>query len=265
MDFYWSIVYGFIQGVTEFLPISSSGHLALIPYFFKLEDPGVLFDLLMHLGTAFAVILYFRKEVYSLILELKKLIIDRDVENTSFIQNFIISTFGSFLLILLIKDFAFDYGRSAKIIGFNFILFGILMFIADKKKNLGVDLTKKRNLKMSLLIGLSQSLAVFPGVSRSGATLSSSRFLGMGRVEASRFSFLLSLPVILGSIVFKVPEILGGSIPHVEVSVMVSGIIFSFLFGIITIHVFLKLIAKIGLVYFSIYRVLIGVLLIFLS
>jgi undecaprenyl-diphosphatase len=265
MDFGWALFYGFIQGVSEFLPISSSGHLALIPFFFKLEDPGVLFDLLMHLGTAIAVILYFRKEVYELIIEFKNLLITRNLKESVFVQNFLLSTFASFVLILAIKDISFSYGRAANIIGFNFIFFGILMYFADKKGNKGVDLTKQKSLKNSILIGLSQSLAVFPGVSRSGITLTSSRYLGMGRVEASRFSFLLSLPVIIGGILFKIPEIMNGSIESVDYSIMIFGILFSFLFGIITIHIFLKMIAKIGLVYFSIYRVAVGVLLVYLS
>jgi undecaprenyl-diphosphatase len=265
MDFSWSVFYGFIQGVTEFLPISSSGHLALIPYFFELKDPGVLFDLLMHLGTAIAVILYFHKEVLRLIKETILLLVKRNLKETVFVQNFIIATIASFVLILLIKDLAFEYGRTAKIIGFNFIVFGILMYLADRKESKNVDLTSQSKLKKALFIGLSQSLAVFPGVSRSGITLTSSRYLGLGRVEASRFSFLLSLPVIVGSIIFKIPDIMGGSIENVSYPIMVSGIFFSFFFGLITIHFFLKLIAKIGLVYFSIYRILIGLFLIYLS
>jgi undecaprenyl-diphosphatase len=265
MGFGWALLYGFIQGVTEFLPVSSSGHLALIPYFFELKDPGVLFDLLMHLGTALAVILYFNKEVKTLILEFKNLLFTRNFKESVFVQNFLLSTVASFILIMAIKDISFSYGRAANIIGFNFIFFGILMFLADRKVGRDIDLTKKKNLKLSILIGLSQSLAVFPGVSRSGITLTSSRYLGMGRVQASRFSFLLSLPVIIGGIIFKIPEILNGSIQSVDYSVMAFGIFFSFLFGIVTIHIFLKLIAKIGLVYFSLYRIVIGALLIYLS
>lgn len=265
MTYLWALFYGFIQGLSEFLPVSSSGHLALIPYFFKLTDPGVVFDLMMHLGTAIAVILYFKSEVKRLISESLRIIFKRDFNSTVFAQNFIWATICSFVLILLIKDLAFTFGRTAKFIGFNFIFFGILMYFSDRSEGKGLDLTEVKNYKKSMIVGLSQALAVFPGVSRSGITLTSSRFLGMGRVEASRFSFLLSLPVILGSIIFKVPELLDGSATNVGLDIMFLGIIFSFFFGIITIHFFLKMIAKIGLVYFSIYRVIIGSLLIYLS
>jgi undecaprenyl-diphosphatase len=238
--------------------VSSSGHLALLPYFFELKDPGVIFDLLMHLGTAIAVILYFHKEIKRLILEFMSLIFHRNLKDTFFVQNFLISTFFSFCLILIIKGVALDYGRTSLLIGINFIVFGLFMYLADKKKPTGLDLTKKRGLKEAIIIGLSQSLAIFPGVSRSGITLTSSRLLGMDRIEAGRFSFLLSLPVILGSIVFKLPDIMSGNATYVSPLVIAIGVLSSFLFGIVTIHFFLKLIGRLGLVYFSIYRVIIG-------
>lgn len=261
----WAVFYGFIQGVAEFLPISSSGHLALIPFVFDLKDPGVVFDLTLHLGTAIAVILYFHKDVKELICEGLLLLKNRNIKECSFLVNFISATFFSFLLILVIKGIAFKYGRNPIFIGVNLIVFGVLMWIADLKKSKGIDLTKDLDLKRSALIGISQSLAVFPGVSRSGATLTSSRMLGLGRVEASRFSFLLSLPVILGSIVFKLPELIAGDATSASGSLMAGGIFFSFLFGIVTIHFFLKLIAKAGLVYFTIYRVIIGAILLYFS
>jgi undecaprenyl-diphosphatase len=265
MSEYWALFYGFIQGVSEFLPISSSGHLALIPYFFELKDPGVIFDLLMHVGTAVAVILYFRKEVARLISEGLRLVFKRDIAGTIFCQNFLIATAFSFILILLIKDFALAHGRAPKVIGFNFIFFSILMYFSDRKPGGELDLTKVSGVKKSIIIGLSQSLAIFPGVSRSGITLTTSRYLGMNRVDASRFSFLLSLPVILGSVVFKLPEIMSGEATPVSFNIIIIGVISSFLFGIITIHFFLKVISKLGLGYLSLYRVLVGILLVYMA
>ena len=262
MSIIWAFIYGIIQGATEFLPVSSSGHLALLPYFFEINDPGIIFDLLMHLGTAIAVILYFHKEIKRLAQESFYLLVKRNLTETVFLQNFLLSTFFSFCLILLIKGVALEFGRSSLFIGVNFIVFGILMYLADKRVPKGLDLTKKRGLKEAILIGLSQSLAIFPGVSRSGITLTTSRFLGMDRLEAGRFSFLLSLPIILGSIVFKLPDILSGNATYVSTDIIIVGILSSFVVGLLTIHFFLKLIGKIGLVYFSLYRVLLGVILI---
>lgn len=260
----FAILYGFIQGLTEFLPVSSSGHLAIVPFFLELKDPGVVFDLMMHLGTALAVILYFYKDVLRLAREYLYVLLQKDLQNTVFAQNFFIATLSSFILILLIKDLAFEYGRSPTFIASNLFCFGALMFFSDRSKKSGLDLTESFDWKKSCLVGLSQSLAVFPGVSRSGITLTSSRFLGMGRVEASRFSFLLSLPVILGSIIFKLPEVLSGGATYVSAEIMFIGVFSSFVFGLITIHFFLKLIAKIGLGVFFIYRAILAGILFYL-
>lgn len=264
MSSYWALIYGFIQGVSEFLPISSSGHLALLPYFFELKDPGVIFDLLMHLGTAIAVLLYFHKEVKVLIEQFLLLVFKRNTTDTVFVQNFLMATFFSFVLILILKKTALTYGRTSLFIGINFIVFGILMFLSDRLKPKGLNLLEVKGWKQSILIGLSQSIAIFPGVSRSGITLTTSRALGMGRYEAGKFSFLLSIPVILGSIVFKLPDILSGEATYVSPLIIFVGIFSSFIFGLLTIHYFLKLISKIGLAYFSLYRIIIGVSLIYL-
>ena len=199
------------------------------------------------------------------VIEYVKLIVKRDFKTTLFAQNFLVATFFSFVLILFIKDVAFKFGRAPLIIGLNFIFFGALMYWADLKLANGLDLTRVKNWKASIIIGLSQSLAVFPGVSRSGITLTTSRYLGMTRLEASRFSFLLSLPVILGSIIFKLPDIIAGNATPVSFSLVVIGILSSFFFGLITIHFFLKVISKVGLKYFSFYRIIIGSVLIYLS
>lgn len=265
MSFEWALFYGFVQGISEFLPISSSGHLALIPFFMNLRDPGVVFDLLMHLGTAFAVIIYFWRELKELWLQMLSYVFRTNKKETSFFKNFVISTFATLILIILLKKVAFDFGRQPLIIGINFVVFGVLMFLADLREGRDLDLTKTTAKKNALLIGLAQGLAIFPGVSRSGITLTIARSLKINRLQASRYSFLLSLPIIIGSIIFKLPEIMNGTAVSVEPSIMLSGVIFSFLFGIVTIHFFLKLIAKIGLIYFSLYRVLIGLILIYLS
>lgn len=261
----WALFYGLVQGVTEFLPVSSSGHLALIPYFMNLTDPGVLFDLMMHLGTALAVILYFKKEVIDLIKQMKSFLLRDKKTDTSFFKNFAISTFFSIIFILILKKSAFEFGRAPLIIGINFIVFGILMYLSDRREGEDIDLTQSRENRPAVLIGIAQSLAIFPGVSRSGITLTVARGLKINRYQASRYSFLLSLPIIIGSIAFKIPEILSGEAAMVDQGVLLAGILFSFLFGIITIHFFLKLIARVGLVYFAIYRVLIGALLVYLS
>lgn len=265
MDILWAIVYGVIQGLTEFLPISSSGHLALLPKFFEVKDPGVVFDLVMHVGTAFAVIIYFRKDILKLITETIYLVSKNPKgHHGPFAFNFIAATVSSVFMILVLKDIAFAYGRTSTFIAFNLMFFGILMWISDRAKDEAVDLVKTRNIKKSIIIGVAQSLAVFPGVSRSGATLTAGRFLKMERQDASRFSFLLSLPIILASVAYKLPEILKGEAISVDPMIILAGILVSFLCGILTIHFFLKFIAKTGLVYFSVYRIILGIVILIL-
>jgi undecaprenyl-diphosphatase len=267
MDSFSAIIYGVIQGFAEFIPVSSSGHLALLPHFLKIEDPGVVFDLIMHLGTAFAVILYFRKEVFLLITSFFRLFNffrGRKVENCELINNMLISTVVTFVFAILFKAFASSYGRNKYAIAFNLIFWGLLMFIADRKKydeRAKIQLDKSLRPKMASFIGLFQGLAIFPGVSRSGSTLTISRMLGLSRKEASRYSFLLSLPVILGGIILELPKIDFNEASFTISSCVIGGLT-SFFVGLLTIHLFLKIIERLGLGVFSLYRFLLGILVI---
>ena len=264
MNEIWAFIYGAIQGITEFLPISSSGHLALIPKFFPLEDPGVIFDLVMHVGTAFAVMVYFKKDIISLFKEGIEILVKKDIKETGFFfQNFVFATIVSFVSIILIKDLAFAYGRTSLFIAINLMVFGVLMYLSDRTKSQDVDLVRKKDFKRAFVIGLAQSFAVFPGVSRSGITLTAARFSKLSRIEASRFSFLLSLPIILASVVYKLPEIIKGDAIAVDFGVITVGIIVSFVVGILSIHFFLKFIAKMGLWVFMIYRIVLGAVILF--
>ena len=260
MNELWAILYGLIQGITEFLPVSSSGHLALIPKISGIDDPGVVFDLVMHLGTALAIIIYYNKDIKALIDELCLIIKDKSLEKGHFFQNFIVATFCSFVFILLIKNSALAFGRSGTLIGVNLIAFGIIMFVSDLNIENKFSLVDNKSYKRSIFIGIFQSLAIFPGVSRSGITLTAARFTGLSRIEASRFSFLLSLPIIFASIIYKIPDILTGTAIIVNPINILIGIISSFIFGLLTIHFFVRIISKVGLGIFTVYRIVLGVL-----
>lgn len=257
------IVYGFIQGVAEFLPISSSAHLALLPYFLKIKDPGVTFDLMMHLGTALAVIIYFYRDLFNYCKALpESLSFKKNVSPAAhFTRNLLIATMTTIVMAVFLKDLGATLGRQPIFIIVNLMIFGLYMWWSDKR---GIDslplLDQKLEAKKSFLIGFAQGLAIFPGVSRSGATIATSRHLGVNREEASRFSFLLSLPIILAGALVKLPETLSGQHTFV-LSECLWGILFSFIFGILTISVFMKMIKKIGLVYFTVYRFLLGLVL----
>tara|TARA_R110002072_G_scaffold276051_1_gene437548 strand:+ start:298278 stop:299072 length:795 start_codon:yes stop_codon:yes gene_type:complete len=259
VDYFFAIIYGIIQGLTEFLPVSSSGHLALMPMFFEFKDPGVIFDLAMHLGTAVAVIVYFRSDLYKLI---SALVTKNNQEYRGFALNLAFSTFISFIFVMLLKSFASEYGRSSVFIGINLIIFGAFMFFTDRMAETNEDKLKQLNYKSSFLMGLFQSLAIFPGVSRSGITISIARMMGIGREESSRFSFLLSLPIIIGGFVFKIPEFYRsiGSGVSFDLSTCLIGVLVSFVTGLVTIHFFLKFIKELGLSVFFYYRIVLAVM-----
>jgi undecaprenyl-diphosphatase len=266
MDNLSAIIYGIIQGVTEFAPVSSSGHLALLPHFMQIQDPGVFFDLMMHLGTAFAVILYFRKDIKRYLKALIPALLNwkEDKADYHFVRNFVVATASTVIVILVIKDFAKEYGRDPQWIGINLFVFGALLFLTDLKKNVQRELSpmnQKMHWFYSILIGVSQSLAIFPGVSRSGITITSARAVGLNRTEASSFSFLLSLPIIFAGIIHEAPSYFQQGAFDESITTLLIGVCVSFIFGVLTIHYFLKLIAKMNLFMFFAYRALLAAML----
>lgn len=259
MSFFEACVYGVIQGLSEFLPISSSGHLALLPHIMKIEDPGVVFDLMMHLGTALAVFTYFRKEIFKYALAFNPSLANFSIGGGDrwFLRNFIFSTFITVLFIVLLIPFA-KMARDPWFIIFNLSFFGGILWFADWKNSKNTHLTDSPfaeglQWKLAGLIGLAQALAIFPGVSRSGITLTAALLLGLKRKQAGEYSFLLSLPIIFAGILKEVPDIFKN---HNQSSLLIllTGITTSFFVGWLTIHFFMKLIGKIHLRYFTIYR-----------
>ena len=236
-----------------------------MPHFLDLPDPGVAFDLFMHLGTALAVISYFRKEVGELGKALLGLVRGRrDHPALPWAKNFFFSTLASAILIVPLKGVAGEYGRSVPWIAGNLIFFGLLMYGADRwgRSGSGVDLRSKGDCRRAVLIGLFQALAIFPGVSRSGVTLTAARFAGLGRREATHYSFLLSLPIIFGGIFVEFFDLMGGE--HASSDILANplalgvGVASSFVVGTLAIHYFLVLVGKWGMGIFALYRLFLG-------
>ena len=243
MSFLEIFCYGLIQGLTEFFPVSSSGHLALLPHFLNISDPGLLFDLSMHGGTALAVIIYFRKDFWNLLR----------APFSPYMLHLTLATVITFGVVLAIKSMAYGYGRTPWLIAVNLIVFGILLYVSDRFS----PADKQLSLKAAVLIGLGQAVAIFPGVSRSGSTLLMGRFMGLPRESAARFSFLLSVPVIVGGIVFKLPHFFEDNLAF-ELSSCLWGVLISFVVGLSAIHFFLKIFVKSGLGVFCLYRIVLA-------
>ena len=258
MNYLWAIFYGAIQGLTEFLPVSSSGHLALLPYFGNIKDPGLAFDLAMHIGTALSVIVYFRNDVLKMIKNVFNIFSPKD-KDSFFTQYFVLATIVSGVLAFLIKPLAELYGRTHLLIAFNLIFFGVSLYVVDKyAKNIEDVFKSKGSVKTSLLVGFFQVLAIFPGVSRSGATISTSVLLGIDREKAARFSFLMVVPLILGKMA---KDIVSGDILIESTTLMplLTGFTAAFITGLFACKWMIQLVKKSKLKYFSFYCFLVGI------
>ncbi|HBF39085.1 MAG TPA: undecaprenyl-diphosphatase UppP [Firmicutes bacterium] len=252
-----AFILGLAQGLGEFLPISSSAHLILIPWLFKWPDPGLPFDVALHIGTLLAVVAYFWRDWLTLIRHgLGKGF--KTQEGKMFWYLVIASIPGAVAGMLLEKK-AETIFRSPLIIGIMLILMGVILFAAD---HLGSKRRESKNISFgqSLWIGISQGLAVIPGVSRSGITMSSGLFLGLTREGAARFSFLLSTPIIAGAGLLELKNLAGKML---NLPFMV-GIVTSAVVGFLVIGFLLRWLRKSSFLPFVWYRLLLGVGIIFL-
>ena len=209
-------------------------------------------------------IFYFRKELRNLIEDTFWFFLRRPEKLSSryFLPLYMLtSTVTTVVLVLLFKGFVEKLGaRGSQVIAFNLAFFGLLMMLADKRKAAPLEgewMVQQNQWKKAFMIGIFQGFAIFPGVSRSGATLTISRFLGLERNEASRYSFLLSLPIILGGFVMKLPE-LAHEGSSVSFGTCLWGAFISFVIGLLSIHLFLKLIQNLGLGIYAFYRILLA-------
>lgn len=212
-DFIQSVILGIIQGATEFLPISSSAHLVLVPWFFGWQDPGLAFDVALHWGTLAGVIAYFRRDLWDILknLEFKiKKFGDYNFQTRLFFILAVASVPGA-VFGLLLEDLAQTAFRSPALIAFALGFFGLIMRLADRKNSQKKNFGQIKSAE-GFLIGISQALAIIPGVSRSGATISAGLFLGFSRQAAARFSFLLSIPIIFGAGLAQIPNFSGNAL-----------------------------------------------------
>jgi undecaprenyl-diphosphatase len=198
MNIFWALILGTVQGLTEFFPVSSSAHLTVLPWIFKFPDPGLSFDIALHAGSFLAIIALFWAEWFSL----AKAFFSRE---KSFEKNLawflIVTSVPGAIIGALLESKAEGVFRNPLLVALTLVAFGLVLYFVDRlaanKKEL-----KEMNLKSALLIGLSQAVAIIPGVSRSGATITAGRALGFSRESAVKYSFLAAAPIILGAAVF---------------------------------------------------------------
>ncbi|WP_394248816.1 undecaprenyl-diphosphate phosphatase [Vibrio profundi] len=257
MSYFEAFILALIQGLTEFLPISSSAHLILPSAVLGWEDQGLAFDVAVHVGTLAAVVIYFRKEVISLLNAFFGSIFKGDrSKEAKLAWMIILATIPACVFGLLMKDFIELYLRSAWVIATTTIVFGLLLWWVDKNSSLASD-EYQAGWKQALFIGVAQALAMIPGTSRSGATITAALYLGFTREAAARFSFLMSIPIITLAGGYLGLKLVTSGEP-IHFGFLLTGIVTSFISAYICIHFFLKLISRMGMTPFVIYRLILG-------
>ncbi len=257
MDIVHIIILALIQGVTEFLPISSSGHLILPSEILKWPDQGMEFDVAVHMGTLSAVVVYFWKDIRSIAgAWLTQFGRGAGTDESKLGWYIILATIPAGLTGLLLNDFIETHLRSGTVIAIASIFFGLLLWWGDARSKQNVSI-QQMTLTVVLLIGLAQAFALIPGTSRSGVTMTMALFLGLTRVDAARFSFLLSIPIICLSGLYEGVGLLGRS--SVDWFAVVVGMFVSGVSAYVCIHYFLGFISKMSMLPFVIYRIVLGV------
>ena len=241
-----------IQGITEFLPISSSSHLILIADYLDFENQKLTIDVSLHIGSFFAVIVFFRKDFYNFF------------QNRVLFLKIIIGSIPVIIVgFLLVKFNIIEQLRNIKVIAWTTLIFGVLLYISDKF-DLKKEIKKEFTYKSAIFIGFFQILSLIPGVSRSGITITGARFLNFRRVDSAKISFLLSIPTLAAVSIFGLKNLIISN--NLDFSfLMLSSIFFSFIFSFITIKYFLKFIKTFSLGVFVVYRVLLGIALLVIA
>jgi len=242
------LILSIVQGITEFLPVSSAAHIVLIAKYYSFNNQNILIDICLHLGSLLAIIVYFRKDLFSII------------KNKNFLIKILIA---SIPLIpagyIVYKTGLINQLRSLEIISWMSLIFGIILYISDKTK-ITSKIENSFTLKSALLIGLMQVLALIPGVSRSGITISIGRFLGFNRFDSAKISFFLAIPALGAASLLSIYHVI--KVDNAELNFLVIiAVIFSFIFSYTTIAFFLNFIKKFSLNIFVVYRIIVSLIL----
>ena len=256
------MVLAVVQGLTEFLPISSSGHLVLVPYLIDWTDQGLAFDVAVHFGSLLAVVAFFREDIAGLLRGGVQLL-GGDLKSPQPYMALAIGlgTIPAAVAGLLFASWIEANLRDPSIIVYTLAGYGVLMALADRYARRDRGIVEVR-IRDALIIGVAQALALVPGTSRSGITITAGRLLGFERTDAARFSFLLSAPVILLATVYKGVELILGDVP-VAWGQLALGVVVSAIVAYLSIEFFMRFVTRIGLAPFAIYRLALAALILY--
>ena len=243
-EFIEILILSAIQGISEFLPISSSAHLIIVSSLYDLKASSLLIDISLHLGSLLAIIFFFRKDLFNL------------KQNQKLLKLIIIGSIPLMIFgYILYSTELISYLRNIKVIAWTTLSFGIILYFADQSK-INQNISSNLNIKSILLIGIFQILALIPGVSRAGITITAARFLKFNRVDSGKISFLLSIPALAGASFLGLKDLQNESL---EINILtIIAVILSFLFSYVTVKYFLDYLNKFSLNIFVIYRLIIA-------
>ena len=252
------IVIGIVQGITEFLPISSSGHLILISALTNWSDQGIFTDIAVHVGTLGAVVMYLRKYIKNIIIDFFYFKKNYFSKNHLWGIKIIIATIPALVVGFIVYEYLMDYLRNIIVIAWSSIIFGIILYFADRKKNS----TKKwedLNFLEAIIIGFFQVLAFIPGASRAGVTITGARILNIKRESAAVFSMLLSIPIIIASLALALIDTYTFNYNEINLNGPLVATTVSFITALISIHFMMKVLKFTNFNIFIIYRILLGI------
>jgi undecaprenyl-diphosphatase len=251
-EFVRYVILGIVQGLTELLPISSSGHLVLVGHGLGIQSPGLLVEVVLHVATLLAVVMAFRRDV----LDMLKGVIGRSPEGLALVGRLIVATLPVVVLAPLLKDqveSAFDSPRFAATM---LLVTGVMLLSTRLVRRPGGPVRRWD----ALVMGVAQVLALLPGISRSGTTISAGFWRGVERREAARFSFLMSIPAIAGAAVFEFADLDGAALADISPAALAAGFVASFAAGLLAIHLLFKLVGRNRFEWFGIYCLVAGAL-----
>lgn len=250
------LVLAAIQGITEFLPISSSGHLVLVGQLVSWPDQGLAMDIAVHVGSLFAVLIYFWRDLVDMLIGVGRILTGRGGPAVRLVCNVIIATLPIIAAGYFLKDHVETIFRSVEVIGWTTLGFGILLWISDR---IGMTIRRVEHISWptALVVGLAQVLALIPGTSRSGITITAARFLGIERSDAARFSMLLSIPAIMGAGLLKGLDVYESG-DWGATSDLLLGAAFSFATALFSIALMMAWLRRSGFGLFVFYRIVLG-------
>lgn len=248
-----ALIAGIVQGLTEFLPISSSGHLVIVHRLFGFSEPTMFFDICLHAATLCAVIIYFQKEIIDLLIP----------ENRKWLWYIGAGTVPAVIAAVLFEGVIDDLFLRADIVAVMLMLTGLVLLTAHLKQVLPGKKNQQMTLGRSVLVGIGQAFALIPGISRSGMTISSALMTGVRSETAFRFSFLLSIPVIVMAVAYKAMKTDVSAILHDDLLTYIVGMAAAFVVGIICLHLLWKVIKNRKLYIFAIYCIFVGIITLF--